>query len=127
MSAHVLDSCATYLFNLVGQLFIPQRALGRYLPVVGVPPPAPDARTDTLAAELGGAVPVPPACDGQSPEHALSKRHEELFWPSDVSCLWGAGTTHLIPQCNVGDHLPSFGTLYAGEIALLKAKVGQWR
>jgi hypothetical protein len=55
-------------------------------------------------------VPVLPAGDEQGPEQALGQGHEEL-----------------VPEGDVGDHVPGGGIADAGEIALFEAQIGEGR
>ena len=70
----------TYLRNISRQLRIPQ--FGRfswYLPVVDAPPPSPYPRANALPTELGGTIPVLPAAESKSPDHALCEAQYYLF------------------------------------------------
>ena len=101
----------SYLLHATGELLIAHVHRAGNGPVVGLPPPSPDASANTLAGETArSAIPVPPTSDNEGPEQALGQGHEDLISKSDP-----------------GNLLPSVGMLDTGKIALFEAEVGQGR
>lgn len=84
------------------------RAVG-YLPVIHTPPPPPQTGADTAAAELGGAVHVPPSAQDQGPQQALGEAQQDV-----------------VLECDPRDVLPRLGVLNALQVRLFEAEVGQW-
>lgn len=75
-------------------------------PIIDPPPPFPDTGPDSLALELGAAVPMPPAKHGQIPQDTLGQRQDDLVAHGDE-----------------GNHPFCLGVLDAGQIRLLEAEI----
>lgn len=77
-----------------------------------------------MSTELGGAIPVPPAIEDESPHYPLRKAHDDLNL-SDAACNTLLHILYLVPQCDPRNALPSLSLLDTLQVALFESEIGQ--
>lgn len=82
----------------------------RYAPAINTPPPTSYLGSNTLTLELNAGVPSTPSKSSEMPDDTLSEWLNEMVHKSD--------------PCDRGCRI---ARLYAGEVRLFKAEVGQGR